>query len=35
MLFEVGPVFKGSKPGEQLTMIGAIKTGKYSRKKLD
>jgi len=32
MLFEVGPVFKGSKPGEQLTMINAIKTGKYSRK---
>jgi len=32
MLFEVGPVFKGSKPGEQFTMIGAIKTGKYSRK---
>ena len=32
MMFEVGPVFKGSKPGEQLTMIGAIKTGKYSRK---
>jgi len=32
MLFEVGPVFKGSKPGEQATMIGAIKTGKYSRK---
>jgi len=32
MLFEVGPVFKGSKPGEQTTMIGAIKTGKYSRK---
>jgi phenylalanyl-tRNA synthetase beta chain len=32
MLFEIGPVFKGSKPGEQLTMIGAIKTGKYSRK---
>jgi len=32
MLFEVGPVFKGSKPGEQSTMIGAIKTGKYSRK---
>ena len=32
MLFEVGPVFTGSKPGEQLTMIGAIKTGKYSRK---
>ena len=32
MLFEIGPVFIGSKPGEQLTMIGAIKTGKYSRK---
>jgi len=28
MLFEIGPVFKGSKPGEQSTMIGAIKTGK-------
>jgi len=32
MMFEVGPVFKGKKPGEQSTMIGAIKTGKYSRK---
>ncbi len=32
MLFEIGPVFNGSKPGEQSTMIGAIKTGKYSRK---
>jgi phenylalanyl-tRNA synthetase beta chain len=32
MMFEMGPVFKGSKPGEQSTMIGAIKTGKYSRK---
>jgi len=32
MLFEIGPVFKGSKPGEQSTMIGAIKTGKHSRK---
>ena len=32
MLFEIGPVFRGSKPGEQLTMIGAIKTGKHSRK---
>jgi len=32
LLFEIGPVFKGSKPGEQSTMIGAIKTGKYSRK---
>jgi len=32
MLFEIGPVFKGNKPGEQSTMISAIKTGKYSRK---
>ena len=32
MLFEIGPIFKGSKPGEQSTIIGAIKTGKYSRK---
>ena len=32
MLFETGPVFRGNKPGEQSTMIGAIKTGKYSRK---
>ena len=32
MLFEIGPVFKGNKPGEQSTMIGSIKTGKYSRK---
>ena len=32
MLFEIGPVFLGSKPGEQSTMIGAVKTGKYSRK---
>ncbi len=32
MMFEIGPIFKGNKPGEQSTMIGAIKTGKYSRK---
>ena len=32
MIFEMGPVFKGSKSGEQSTMICAIKTGKYSRK---
>ncbi len=32
MLFEIGPVFKGNQPGEQSTIIGAIKTGKYSRK---
>jgi len=32
MLFEIGPIFKGNKPGEQSTIIAAIKTGKYSRK---
>ena len=32
MLFEIGPVFHGKEPGKQTTMIGAIKTGKYSRK---
>ena len=32
MLFEIGPVFQGKEPGKQITMIGAIKTGKYSRK---
>jgi len=32
MLFEVGPVFYGKEPGKQSTMIGAIKTGKHSRK---
>ena len=32
MMFEIGPVFTGNKPGEQSTKIGAIKTGKYSRK---
>jgi len=32
MLFEIGPIFQGNKPGEQSTMIVAIKTGKYSRK---
>jgi len=32
MLFEIGPVFHGKEPGKQKTMIGAIKTGKYSRK---
>ena len=29
--FEIGPIFKDSKPGEQLTVIGAIKSGKISR----
>ena len=32
MLFEIGPIFQGKEPGKQSTMIGAIKTGKYSRK---
>ncbi len=30
-LFEIGPVFKGKKPGDQLTVIGAVKSGKVSR----
>ena len=30
-LFEIGPIFKDNKPGEQLTVIGAIKSGKVSR----
>ena len=30
-LFEIGPIFKDNKPGEQLTVIGAIKSGKISR----
>ena len=30
-LFEIGPIFKNSNPGEQLTVIGAIKSGKVSR----
>ena len=30
-LFEIGPIFKDNKPGEQLTLIGAIKSGKISR----
>ena len=32
MLFEIGPAFRGKKPGEQSTIVCAIKTGKYSRK---
>ena len=30
-LFEIGPIFNNTKPGEQLTVIGAIKSGKISR----
>ncbi len=29
--FEIGPIFKDNKPGEQLTIIGGIKSGKISR----
>ena len=32
MLFEIGPIFQDKKPGKQSTMIGAIKTGKFSKK---
>ncbi len=30
-LYEIGPIFKDNKPGEQLTIIGGIKSGKISR----
>ena len=30
-LFEIGPIFKDIKPGDQLTVIGALKSGKISR----
>ncbi|MBD1153556.1 phenylalanine--tRNA ligase subunit beta, partial [Pelagibacterales bacterium SAG-MED24] len=30
-LFEIGPIFKDKKPGDQLTVIGAMKSGKISR----
>jgi len=30
-LFEIGPIFKGNQPGQQLTVMGAIKSGKISR----
>ncbi len=30
-LFEIGPIFTDKKPGEQLTVIGAIKSGKIAR----
>ena len=30
-LYEIGPIFKDNKPGEQLTVIGGIKSGKISR----
>ena len=30
-LFEIGPIFEGNQPGQQSTVIGAIKSGKISR----
>ncbi len=30
-LFEIGPVFNGSKPGDQETVIGGLRSGKVSR----
>ncbi len=30
-LFEIGPVFKGKNPGDQQTVIGAVRAGKVSR----
>ncbi len=30
-LFEIGPAFKGKKPGDQLTVISAVRAGKVSR----
>ena len=30
-MFEIGPAFKGKKPGDQLTVIGAVRAGKVSR----
>ena len=30
-LFEIGPIFTDKKPGKQLTVIGAIRSGKISR----
>ncbi len=30
-LFEIGPIFSGNKPGQQETVVAAIKSGKVSR----
>ena len=30
-IFEIGPIFKGSKPGEQNTVVGGLSAGKKSR----
>ena len=29
--FEIGPIFNGSKPGEQESVMGALRSGKVSR----
>ena len=29
--FEIGPVFIGNQPGDQLTVVGALQAGKKSR----
>ena len=31
-LFEIGPVFYGKKPGEQQTVVGAVKSGQINKK---
>jgi phenylalanyl-tRNA synthetase beta chain len=31
-LFEIGPIFYGKKPGEQQTVIGAVKSGQINKK---
>ena len=30
-IFEIGPIFSGSNPGEQNTVIGGLRSGKKSR----
>ena len=30
-IFEIGPAFLGEKPGEQQTVVGGLKSGKFSR----
>jgi len=30
-IFEIGPIFSGSKPGEQQTVVSGLRTGKLSR----
>jgi len=30
-IFEIGPTFSGSKPGDQQTLVGGLRSGKFSR----